>query len=150
MSTSIPAAIAHVVTGLRSWSPLSGVTVYDGPPVKVTGRKDYICIGHTPDTDAIGWTREWSQIGALRQEEDYDLPCSAMVWSGGTDMSIRRTRAFALLDEVAAFIATDRTFGGVLRSAAINKDGSLGQAQTAHGAAADLRFVIECQTRIQA
>lgn len=149
MATSIPAAIANLVTGLRAWPALSGVTIYDGPPARATGRKDYLCIGYTPDTDTIEFDREWASLGALKQEEDFALPCSAMVWSGSTDMSVRRNRAFALLDEVAAFLATDRTLGGVLRLAAINGRGSLGQAQTQSGAAADLRFVIECQTRIQ-
>src|SRR5689334_17921159 len=103
----MPSAIAHLVTALRAASSRGGVTIYDGPPIQATGRKDYLCVGYTPDTDTIGWSREWAAIGQFRQEEDFTLPCSAMVWSGSTDMAVRRTRAFAILDAVAAVLAAD-------------------------------------------
>lgn len=148
MATSIPGAIANLVTALKAAPTLAAVTIYDGPPVKATGRKDYICVGYTPDTDTIAFQRSWAAIGARRQEEDYEIPCSALVWSGGTNMTVRRNLAFDLLDAVAAVLAADPTLGGVLRLAAINGPGSLGQTQTSAGAAADLRFVVECQTRI--
>lgn len=147
MSTSIPAAIARLVTIVDAATD-DTVTVHDGEP-ETAETPDWIAIGYDPGSElAVEFQREWGSLGQQRMEEDYSILCSLRSGSGDEDITARRVSAFALLDIVSAAVAADPTLGGAVRVAAVFGPGSLAQAGTKSGAAAGIRFRVACQVRI--
>jgi hypothetical protein len=144
VSSAIPGALSALVAALQ---PI-GVQVFDGPPL-LSEPRDYICVGFDPNGDeAVDFDRDWSQLGARRQEERFDVLCSLATWSGDEDMTARRARAFDLFDAVCAAVAADFTLANTVRIASVLGTGSLVQVQDEFGASAGLRFRVTCQARI--
>ena len=149
MATStIPAAIAALVSGLPGATGLTGVDVHDGPPM--TGEApDYVCIGFDPvePLTAVEGDQVPASLGNRAREESYEIVCSLAAWSGDTAMSARRARAMQLLAAIEAWLRTNITLGGAVRTAQIASY-SLLQEQTDQGASAGVRFRIACSARL--
>lgn len=147
MTSAIPAAITSLVAIIDA-ATADTVGVHDGKP-ETAETPDWIAVGYDPSSEtAVDFTRDWAAIGAQRQEEDFDILCSLRSGSGDEVMSLRRARAFALLDTVSAAVATNPTLGGSVRVAAVFGSGSLSQAETGTGASAGIRFRVACEVRI--
>jgi hypothetical protein len=148
VSTAIPAAITALISTIQAASGLTGVTVHDGKP-ETAETPDWIAVGYDPQAEtAVDFDREWAALGQQRMEEEFAIYCTLRSGSGDEVMSTRRARAFALLDIVSAAVAANPTLSGAVRVAAVHGQGSLLQAETGSGAAAGLRFRVDCQARI--
>lgn len=149
MATStIPAAVAALATGLPGAAGLAGVDVFDGPPM--TGENpDYICIGHDPTDplNAVEGNQVPASLGNRAREESYEILCSLAAWSGDEAMAVRRVRAMELFAAIEAWLRLNITLNGTVRSAQISSY-SLLQEQTGDGVSAGLRFRIACSARL--
>lgn len=149
MATStIPAAVDALVAGLTGAAGLSGVDVFDGPPM--TGENpDFVCVGYDPTDplNSVEADQVPASLGNRAREESYEIICSLAAWSGSESMSARRVRAMDLFAAVEAWVRANITLNGVVRSAQISTY-SLVQEQTDQGASAGLRFRIACSARL--
>lgn len=149
MATStIPAAIGGLLATLRSAAGLSGVAVYDGPPM-TADPADWVAVGYDP-TDpltSVDASQVPASLGNRAREESYEVVCSLASWSGDEDMAARRVRALDLFAAVEAAVRTDITLGGAVRTAQIASY-SLTQEQTGQGASAGVRFRVGCSARL--
>lgn len=146
MSSTIAVAIDGLLAQLSASEALTGVTVFDGPPLAKAS--EWVAVGYQPDeAKAVTAGYDWAQIGAQRSEEEYDILCSLATRSGSTKMSVGRARAVAIRDAVAAAISTDRTLGGAVRLAGLSSADLL-QEQTASGRIVGFTFTVHCTARI--
>lgn len=158
MATSkVPAAIDALVSILRASSALSGVRVIDGPPAGSTSDQadnDYVYVGWQPDSDiAAEMTQDFNAAGARTRDEAFTIPGTIDTWSGDTDMSARRARAFVLL---AALEDAIRATGANPTAPNLNStvlwahltNGNLEQASTEKGVRARIPFAVSCRARI--
>jgi hypothetical protein len=150
MASTVDAAISALVALLEAASSLDGVSVHDGPPMTAQ-TPDWIAVGYQPDSsDAVLIDYEFSQLGAGKQREKYDVLCSLLTTSGDTAMSTRRSRAIALRDAVAQVLADNRELG--VPSSGIwlaeMTSAALLQEQGPKGALAGFKFSITVQARI--
>lgn len=60
----------------------------------------------------------WQVMGGLRRDEEYSVALTLQVRREGDDPQATEERAWTLLDEVAAAIASDKYLGGLLHQAA--------------------------------
>ncbi|MFF4848002.1 hypothetical protein [Streptomyces sp. NPDC001194] len=154
MATSaVPAAVAGLLTILRSAPGLHGVTVVDGPPTNNLTGGDWLYVGHQPGADAaVSLSQAFASAGARTRDEDIEIACYAESRAGGTDMAARRARAFELLAEAEnALRATDAapeapTLGGAVLWAHL-VTGDLYQLQS-DGVLAGIAFTVRCRARI--
>jgi len=119
VGTSIAAAIDYLVSGLAA--PLSvadpAAVVVDGIATKMS--ESMVFIGKAGPDSATAQTGSQTLLvlGAGRAQEDYEIPCFAYAFRpAGQALSVKPARdaAVALFDVVAHFVASDRTFGGLL------------------------------------
>lgn len=145
MPSTVPAAIDAVVALCRG--AVTGADVYDGPP-SGGDHLDWIGVGYDPTGgESASATTEWAALGAQRHEENFDITCTAGSSSGDDAVPARRVRCYALLDAVAAALAVDYSLGGSVRVAHITSH-SLFQERDEQGLTVGVRFVINCQARI--
>ena len=57
-------------------------------------------------------------LGAGRVDEDYEIPCYIQCFTGGTNQAQVRNAALTMWNAFVSFLATDRTLGGALTTAA--------------------------------
>lgn len=149
MATStIPAAISGLLATLRPSPGLTGVIVYDGPPMTAE-QSDWVAVGFDPIdlTTSVDASQVPASLGNRAREESYQIACSLASWSGDEDMAARRARALDLFAAVEAALRTDITLGGAVRTAQIASY-SLTQEQTTQGASVGVRFRVACSARL--
>lgn len=155
MATSaVPAAIDALLAILRADAGLSGVTVIDGPPVGDQSDQDYVAVGWQPDGDESAQiVQDFNAAGARTRDEDFGISCWIDTWTGDSDVSARRTRAFALLAVVENAIRASGsspmapTLNGAVLWAHLT-NAVLKQANTDQGVRAGIAFSITCRARI--
>ncbi|MFF9285395.1 hypothetical protein [Streptomyces griseosporeus] len=154
MATSaVPAAIAQLVAILRS-PPIPDADVFDGPPVDDVNLQDFIAVGWVPDGDqAAELNQTFNAAGARTRDEDFVITGWIDTWSGDTDFTTVRTRAFQLLGELEQRIRATGTnpdaptLNGAVLWAHLTA-GVLRQTHTEQGVRAALSFAVTCHARI--
>ena len=155
MATSaVPGAIGALLAILRADAGLSGVQVLDGPPVRDMADQDYVAVGWQPDGDESAQiAQDFASAGARTRDEDFAVSCWIDTWTGDSDMSTRRARAFALLAVVENAIRASGgspmapTLDGTVLWAHLT-NAVLKQANTDQGVRAGIAFSITCRARI--
>ncbi len=155
MATStIPAAIDYIVTTVTALPVCAApVIVCDGWP---DARADTgVVIGVTPEDSSTQGGKEWAELGARAQWEEYAVPC--IIWArrvGGSAMKDARDAAFAIFDAIDTALRTPDgvTLGGVLKSStALLSDPVLQQTgsadQAGEGRMAEIHFSVVCRSR---
>jgi hypothetical protein len=97
-------------------------------------------------------TSEWSQLGAQKHEDRYEIACALVAWGGSpTEDELLRllTRAHVMLSAVIAAIATDYTLGGAVRIAHVLSNTTSAE-QTDDGPAVTVTFRVGCEVRTTA
>jgi hypothetical protein len=152
--SAAPAAIDVLVEILGSSADLVGVLVADGPPKVNFTDRERLHIGYSPGSDqAVEIQQNFASAGARTRDESFAISCYAVVWSGDTDMQLRRHRVFAILAAVEkALRATDQypeapTLNGTVQWAGLTV-ASLSQAQDPDGCLASVTFAVTCRARI--
>jgi len=155
MATSrVPAAIEALLAIWRAAPGLAGVQILDGPPTVDQAGADYLSVGWSPTSElAVEFVQEFNAAGARTRDEEFSILCFLDTWTGDTDVSARRTRAFALLavceESIRASSSnpTAPNLGGAVLWAEI-ASGSLMQTSTDQGVRAAIPFVVACRARI--
>lgn len=155
MATSrVPAAIDALVSILNGAEVLSGVVVHDGHPGTDLEDADLVVVGWDPESgSSVDMRQDFNAAGARTRNEDFDVLCFAQSWTGDTDMSARRTRAFALLAAVedalrATSAAPDApTLGGAVLWAHLTA-AQVTQARGPDGVIVGVSFRVTCRARI--
>ncbi|TXS36927.1 hypothetical protein [Streptomyces sp. OR43] len=155
MATSaVPGAIAALLAVLRAAPALAEVNVIDGPPVGDMSDEDLLAVGWSPDGDTAAETvQDFADAGARRRDEDFTIAGWIDTWSGDSDVSVCRLRAFELLAVVEdAIRATGPnpdapTLNGAVQWAHLTR-GVLHQSNTDQGIRAGLAFTVTCRARI--
>ncbi|WP_406730895.1 hypothetical protein [Streptomyces sp. NBC_01794] len=155
MATSaVPGAIAALLAILRAAAELSDVQVLDGPPTGDMSAAEYVSVGWQPDGDeSVQIVQDFNAAGARTRDEDFAILCWLDTWTGDSEVSARRVRAFELLAVVESAIrasggspAAPTLNGAVLWSHLTNA--VLKQANTDQGVRAGIAFTVTCRARI--
>lgn len=155
MATSaVPAAITALLAILRADAGLTGVSVTDGPPVGDQSDRDYVSIGWQPDGDrSVEIAQDFNSAGARTRDEEFVILCYLFTWTGDSDISVVRARAFTLLAAIENAIRatgaspTAPTLNGSVLWAHLTS-AALEQANTNQGVRAGMPFTITCRARI--
>ncbi|MER7953841.1 hypothetical protein [Streptomyces sp. NPDC096030] len=155
MATSaVPGAIAELLQILRAAPDLHEVPVVDGPPTDDQSDAELVAVGWHPDGDlSAEVVQSFNAAGARTRDEDFDISCWIDVWSGDSDFSAIRTRAYELLAVVENAIRasgadpTAPTLNGAVLWAHLTRY-SLRQSFGDQGSQVSLPFVVTCRARI--
>lgn len=145
VTTKFPNLVDAIITALGNASSLSGVRIFDGAQVDESYPADAVAIGHDGsfgDTEIQAGTITNSPLDFVDQhQEEGVIACSLWSMDGTTDITARRTRAFALLSAVDTVIRLDPTFGGIVFYTILESN-SVVYRQTSMGVAVVLDFSI--------
>lgn len=156
MGTSIAGAFAYLLDPTKLQAALStvdpGAEVADGWPLDRSAAHQFVIgrSGPGDETTASQGTNVLLTLGGGRINEDYEIPCYIQTFAGGTDQAEARSAALTLWDAFVAFLASDRTLGGVLGNAGwaevarVNIDATPVE-NTATGRFCLLTFTIRCK-----
>lgn len=155
MATSrVPAAIDALVSILRASAALSGVVVHDGHPGSDLEDADLVVVGWDPESgSAVEMRQDFNAAGARTRDEDFDILCWLQSWTGDTDMSTRRLRAFALLGAVEDALRatgaapTAPTLTGTVLWAHLTA-AQVQQGRSPDGVIVGVSFRVTCRARI--
>lgn len=116
----VPSVLDYLVTTFAAAPTLGTATppvaVYDGPVTTDDADMLVLWVGlEDPDAEtgqlAADSMREWS--GLAGQSEKIVIYCAAESWSGDTNISAERVRAYGIVAAVEALVRADTTgFGG--------------------------------------
>jgi len=153
VSTSrVPDAIDAVVSALTA----AGVTpVYDGPVITGDQPDVAVYVGYDGDPTGdmaatAGWSQSWAALGAQRKDEQFDVLCCVVAYSGETGVKARRDAVFATLADVEDALRTQVNIGLGLPqpTQAAFETGQLFQEQGPAGLQCRVPFVVSVKTRI--
>lgn len=153
MATStMPAFTNAVINALKGASSLSGVRIFDGIEIDMSYPGDAIAIGHDGNLEgdevaASSIRQEYRPLGAISKFEHGSLNCFLWSANGTSEISTRRTQAFALLGSVESVIRTDVSFGSLVQFSAL-ETGDIRYRQTTNGVGVGILFTITYQSRI--
>ena len=145
-----PTMIDKIIVALNGSASLTGVRVFDGAQVDQSYPGDAIAVGHDGSFGDIEM-----QIGNIANtpfaftnlhEESGSINCSLWSQDGTTDITTRRTRAFALLSAVDTALRVDPTFGGTCLYSILATN-SISYDQTGFGVAVKINFSINYQAQ---
>lgn len=155
MATSAaPGAITALLAILAADAGLAGVQVIDGPPAVDMSASEFVAVGWQPDADeAVQITQTFAYAGARTRDEEFTIFCWLETWTGDSDVSARRVRAFQLLGviETAIRASGSNPEAPTLNGAVLWSEftaGSLRQAYTDQGMKAGIAFTVSCRARI--
>jgi hypothetical protein len=125
--------------------------VQDGWPATIGN--DMVLVGRSgPDaSDASSGTHVYQELGALRVEEAFEIPCFIDCFVGGTDQGEARAKALAIFNAIVTFLRTDLTFGGALNNGRfgqmtnIRMDHTRDPAEAADGRRCLIFFTLSCR-----
>ena len=150
VSTAFPNVVDAIITRLGAASSLSGVRIFDGAQIDFSYPGDAVAIGHD---GTFGDTE--MQIGNIQNnpfaftdlhEEQGIINCSLWSQDGTTDISARRTRAFALMSAVDTSLRSDPTFSGACLYSILSTN-AISYRQTDVGVAVVIDFTINYQAQ---
>lgn len=101
---ALPAFLETLTASLTA--ALGGVQVVDGPPVKYI-RAECVAVGITTEDASVESTT--AQAGLRASRESVDVINLIRVWSGNSDLTPLRVRAYQLLDVVDQQLRADPT-----------------------------------------
>jgi hypothetical protein len=149
-TTAFPTVVSNIISQLGASANLSGVRIFDGIEVDASYPGDFIAIGHDGtddgDVNAVSMTQTYDQIGAKKMFEDGSIDCFLASWNGTTNLSERRSRAFALMSAVDTAIRLDPSLGGSCLFSGIAQN-TTSYRQTTAGVAVVISFTITYKAR---
>lgn len=149
-------AITALVAALEAEPSVTALaTVIDGPVLSGDAPETAVFVGYSGDPGdgmaaTANWTQTWAGLGAGRRDEQFDVLCAVVSWSGETDVAARRQTALAAFDAVATTLRATLNIGLGLPQPTIAEMAvaDLLQEQTAAGLQARIPFVVRVKTRV--
>jgi hypothetical protein len=148
-------AVTALLAAFAASSPLSGVTVSDGPSLTAAQAQDFIIVGHDGALDADGALSGITQAGSLTQgwlefqavkDETGHVHCVAVSQTGdSTDLPARRARAQALVAACEDAAMAAGVVGGLQFEG--TEDAAVAYRQLGQGVAVIVPFTIGYTTR---
>lgn len=143
-ASTVPGALAGLVSLLRAAPALQGVEITDGPPVGDSAATEAISVGWSPSEDVDAAEVNATAMGLAgfpASAEQVIIHCSLGVLNGAGDLAAARARAYVLHAAVGQAIAGDATLRGAVASAELG-DHSLRQSDTTGGMLARINFPV--------
>lgn len=142
--STVPAAARGLRTVLTA--AVAGIPVGYGPPQEDAEAGERVDVLYDPTEGSVAEVRApFAAIGQGAKEEEYDLPCTLVVWSGDTDtdaIEARIERAYALLATCDNAIEANYTLGAAVRLAHISSHSS-----SIEDSRVTVRFSVSCVAR---
>lgn len=144
-TSSLPGAMDALVVTFAEWPGLDGVTVRDGPSTSQATVQEIVSVGYTGGEDEGDADSSLVAEGAggERDREQITIRCAVAVLKSSDDIPGARRRAYELLSQAGAALASNRTLGGNVMRAMIASH-SLAMDQTPKGAQAVVVFDVSC------
>jgi len=145
-TSTIAAATDALVAIIRAASSVDDSAIFDGPPI-TDEPDDFICVGALPGDgggEAISGVQTSETLGNARRSEVYAIQCYISCYKGDTDMSARRSHAFALFAEIESAIRSNGTLTNTVLFAEIGSTGVM-QEQAPDGIVVTLSFSVAVQ-----
>lgn len=155
-ASTVPAALAGLVSAFKAEPALEGVDVYGGPAVSESKALAAIMVGFAGETMArtgaypvaeqpqVELTASLDGLSVTPSRESYTIQSLLAVLNGAKNVTAARTRAYQLLGGIGAAITADRKLGGAVALARLGGH-SLKQEQTAKGALISVVFEVSCE-----
>lgn len=153
-TSSIPAAVAALVSACQAAPALSGVKIFDGPRVTDNDlvNPDRLYVGDSVDAEpAVVGEQDFAQLGGQTRDETFSIVLTAEAWKGDPDMAARRSRAFAMMAAVENLLrppAGDMTLAGTVLWAHVAGGIAVDQTQSDRGSVCSVTFRVACRARI--
>jgi hypothetical protein len=149
-------AITALVAALGGTASVTAlVTVYDGPVITGDTPETAVFVGYDADPGGpmaavANWTQAWAALGAQRKDEQFDVLCAIVSWSGDVDVPTRRAAAVAALQVVGDTLRAAVNIGLGLPQPTIAAFtvGGLFQEQGPNGLQVRIPFTVTVKTRV--
>lgn len=149
-------AITALVAALEADAGVTALaTVIDGPLLTGDTPATAVFVGYSGDPSdgmaaTANWTQTWAGLGAGRRDEQFDVLCAVVSWSGDTDVAARRQAVLAAFDAVATALRAALNIGLGLPQPTIAElaVADLYQEQTSAGLQARIPFAVRVKTRV--
>lgn len=141
-----PDVYAAIVAKLPTLPAFAGVPVYDGQPITQDTPTAWVSVGYYTDDGAgtFAQVRHPSDFGTT---ETGDIKSHLVAVDGDTDLTVTRTRAFALLAAWQTWLEGDQTLGGLLQPGSeINLTAQVMDPENQQGSATSLLVTVTYQT----
>lgn len=90
----------------------SGVTVFDGPSAgREKGTRQYVTVGYTTEGTGGSYVQPDSPTSGDIREEQGQVECELVDWSGDLDLPTKRTTVFGWANLLEAAVRADQTLG---------------------------------------
>jgi hypothetical protein len=128
--------------------------VIDGPTLLNEAPPNILFVGGTPGDKDMGladgsFAQQWGELGARARYEDLSVSCELWCRGGGTDLSVNRATAAAILAAIESALRIDFTLGLAARLMWCEvQGGQLFQGQTQQGSTVRLPFTITARVRL--
>lgn len=131
--TAWPVVKARMVAALPTLAGWDVVTTFNGPPVTSSAPPNYVTVGYVVGEAMAGDYTETPGVGDVDNETGTirsELVCS----TGATDLPTVEALAFALADQVQAWVKANRTLGVLRPGSTSNLAVDVIPSQTTSGA----------------
>jgi hypothetical protein len=108
-----PDVYGGLLAVLPTLPAFAGVPVYDGQPITQDAPLAWVSVGYVID-DSAGQFAQVRDASDFATIETGDIKCHLAAVDGGTDLTVTRTRAFALLGAWQDAMQNDKTLGGAV------------------------------------
>lgn len=144
-TSRLPAAMDVLVATFTEWPGLAEVTVRDGPSTSQATVQEIVSVGYTGSDDENDADSSLAAegLGGERDREQLTIRCAVAVLKGSDDVPGARRRAYELLSQAGAALASNRTLDGNVMKSMIASH-SLSMDQTPKGAQAVVVFEVSC------
>ena len=128
--------------------------VVDGPLLLNAAPPNILFVGGTPGDKDMGlpdgvMDQQWGELGARARYEVLSVSCELWCRGGGTDLSVNRATAQAILAAIESALRIDYTLGlGARLMWCEVRGGQLFQGQTQQGATVRVPFTIAAKARL--
>ena len=113
-TTAWPHVVNWLVTNFPAMTGLDASAVFDGHPVTGDSPNSFATVGYSTASDVPGQFTQIDSVDGVGIDEMGHVVCDLVVNSGDDGVAGVRVAAFAMYDQVRAYVKADPTLGGVL------------------------------------
>jgi hypothetical protein len=135
-----------LLTFLPTLPAFAGVPVYDGQPITNDQPVAWVTVGYVTD-DGAGTFQQSRDPGGFATVEVGSVHCHLAAVDGGTELSVARSKAFALVAAWQSATEKDQTLGGALPpGSVVDLAVQVADPQNQQGSATSLVVTVSYQT----
>lgn len=154
-SSSIPAALDGLISLCRASSSLSTVRISDGPLPQRPSEKQILIVGgsDTGDDPGVEGSQSFASLPGRERDEEFSILCTALTWSGDTNVKLLRDQAFNIIRSVEELLrpgvpGASPTLNGSVSWAGMGGPVVYSPIYTDAGSIVRVYFQIDCRQRL--